>query len=325
MIFYEFIKYMFFTRRIKLKWLNRILYLSMFFLLCVSSISIASNRLTVFVAIEPQKYFVQQIGKDLVDIKVMVPTGADAHTYEPKPRQMVSLSGAKLYFAIGIEFEEAHLDKIISNNPEIKVIHTDKGIVKIPMAAHHNHEEAEDEDHHEGEEHDHEEAGHHDHHGLDPHIWLSPPLVKIQAETIFNALKKADPANKGQYEANYFNFIKEIDQLDTELKTAFREKSGMKFIVFHPAWGYFANAYGLEQVSVEIEGKEPKPAQLKELIKHAREKNIKVIFAQPQFSDKSARVVAKEIGGQVIFTDPMAYDWLANLRNVAEKFKAALK
>lgn len=302
-----------------MKRVNRIFNLSFFILLCVSSISIASDRLTAFVTIEPQKYFVQQIGGDLLEIQVMVPTGADAHTYEPKPRQMVSLSGTKLYFAIGIEFEEAHLDKIISNNPNIKVIHTDKGIEKIPMAAHHHHEAA---DHHEDEA---DEAEQHEQDGLDPHIWLSPPLVKIQAETIMKALKEADPTHKDKYDANYFNFIKEIDLLDTELKTVFKGKSGMKFIVFHPAWGYFAKAYGLEQVSVEIEGKEPKPAQLKGLIEQAREKKIKVIFAQPQFSAKSARVVAGEINGQVIFTDPMAFDWLPNLRNVAAKFKAALK
>lgn len=304
---------LFSTWRINLKQLNRILYLSLFVLLCINIISIASDKLSVFVTIEPQRYFVQQIGGDFVETKVMVPPGADAHTYEPKPRQMVSLSDAKLYFAIGIEFEEAHLDKIISNNPNIKVIHTDKGIVKIPMAAHHH-----EADSNEG-------IDHHEHQSLDPHIWLSPPLVKIQAETILNALKEADPAHKNQYEANYSNFVKEIDKLDTELKTVFKEKSGLKFIVFHPAWGYFAKAYGLEQVPVEIEGKEPKPAQLKELIKHARKNKIKAIFAQPQFSAKSARVVAGEIGGQVIFTDPMAYDWLANLREVAEKFKAALK
>jgi zinc transport system substrate-binding protein len=308
-----------------LKRMNRIFYLPLFILLYVSSISIASDRPTAFVTIEPQKFFVQQIGGDLVDIKVMVPPGADAHTYEPKPRQMVSLSGAKLYFAIGIEFEEAHLDKIISNNPNLKVIHTDDGIEKIPMKALHH--EADDHNH-EGSDNHTDEAdkdSHHGHNGLDPHIWLSPPLVKIQAETILNALKEADPVHKSQYEANYSNFIRKIDKLDTELKTIFNTKSGMQFICFHPAWGYFAKAYGLEQVPVEIEGKEPKPAQLEELIEHAKKNKIKVIFAQPQFSAKSARVVADEIGGQVIFADPMDYEWLTNMRNVADKFKAALK
>ncbi len=99
----------------------------------------------------------------------------------------------------------------------------------------------------------------------------------------------------------------------------------MKFIAFHPAWGYFADAYGLEQVPVEIEGKEPKPAQLKELIRSAREDNIKVIFAQPQFSAKNAKVIAGEIGGEIIFADPMAYEWLENLKDVADKFRDALK
>jgi zinc transport system substrate-binding protein len=298
---------------IHLNQLIRIFHISLFLLLCIGTVSIAADRLTAFVSIEPQSYFVKRIGGDLVDIQVMVPPGADAHTYEPKPRQMVRLSRAKLYFAVGIEFEEAHLDKIISNNPNLKVIHTDKGIEKIPMKA----------NHHEAGVHD--DADHHEHQSLDPHIWLSPPLVKIQAETILNALKEVDPAHKGQYEANCSNFIKEIDQLDTELKNVFKGKSEMQFICFHPAWGYFAKAYGLEQVPVEIEGKEPKPARLEELIRHARENKIKVIFAQPQFSAKSARVVADEIGGQVIFTDPMAYDWLTNMRNVAEKFKTALK
>jgi zinc transport system substrate-binding protein len=299
----------------------RLYFLILFLLLGFCTGVSASGKLSVFVTIEPQKYFVQQIGKDLVDIQVMVPSGADAHTYEPKPKQMTALSGARLYFAIGIEFEEVYLGKIISNNPQLKVVHTDTGINKIQMKAHHHDEEEADEDH------DHEvaEHAHHEHHGLDPHIWLSPPLVKMQAETILNALNEADPVHKGIYEANYREFINRIEQLDAELKTLFKGKSGMKFIVFHPAWGYFAEAYGLEQVPVEIEGKEPKPSQLKELIEHARENKIKVIFAQPQFSAKSAKVIASEIGGEIIFADPMAHEWLENMRDVAEKFRAALK
>ncbi len=272
----------------------------------------SDRRPSVFVTIEPQRYFVQRIGGDLVNCQVMVPSGADAHTYEPKPRQMAALSGARLYFAIGIEFEEAHLDKIISINPAIKVVHMDEGIKKIAMKSHHH-------DHETGEE------AHHEHHSLDPHIWLSPPLVKIQAAIILKALSEIDPAHKIQYEVNYKDFISRVEQLDAELKTLFKGKSGMKFIVFHPAWGYFASAYNLEQVPVEIEGKEPKPAQLRELISHARENNIKVIFAQPQFSVKSAKVIASEIGGEVIFADPMAYEWLENLKDVADKLRDSFK
>ncbi|MGD9044453.1 MAG: zinc ABC transporter substrate-binding protein [Desulfobacterales bacterium] len=297
--------------------------------------ALANNKLTVFVSIAPQKYLVQQIAKDLVDVKVMVLPGADPHMYEPKPKQMVAISKAKLYFAIGIEFEEANLGKIVSTNPQIKVIYTDRGIKKIPMAAYHHHDE-EGEHHEKAEvhkegEHRHEkgesanEDDHHDHGGLDPHIWLSPPLVKVQAHTIMNALQEIDPSHRALYESNFQQFVSQINELDAELKTILAGKQGLQFMVFHPSWGYFAHTYGLKQVPVQIEGKEPKPAQLKELIEHAKEKNIKVIFVQPQFSAKSAKLVANEINGEVAFVDPLAENWSANLREVANKFKSALK
>jgi zinc transport system substrate-binding protein len=289
---------------------------------------LANDRPLVFVSIAPQKYFVQQIGKDLVEVHVLVPPGTDPHSYEPKPKQMVAISKAKLYFAIGIEFEKANLSKIVSTNPDIRIVQMDAGIQKIPMAEHYHHDE---EGEHHDEENEHREKGEYhadeklDHNGLDPHIWLSPPLVKIQARNILSALQENDPSHRAVYEINYQQFVSKIDKLDTRLKTIFTGKKGLEFIVFHPAWGYFARTYGLKQVPIEIEGKNPKPAQLKELIEHAREKGIKVIFVQPQFSRKSAELVAKEINGQVAFTDPLAEDWLANLRDVATKFSAALK
>ncbi|MGD9251515.1 MAG: zinc ABC transporter substrate-binding protein [Desulfobacterales bacterium] len=299
----------------------------------------AADKLPVFVSIVPQNYFVQQIGKDLVAVQAMVQPGASPATYEPKPQQMADISKTKIYFAIGVPFENAWLEKIAAANPDMQVVHTDHGIDKRAMAAHHHHDEEHaeghhDTDHHEAE-HGHEKDGHHeegehdeDHHehaGLDPHIWLSPPLVKIQARNILDALQKADPAHGSVYEANFKAFTAQIDQLDANLKKTFAGKKGLQFMVFHPAWGYFADTYGLEQVPIEIEGKDPKPAQLKELIEHARENDIKVVFVQPQFSTKSAELVAREIGGQVAFADPMAEDWMANLRQAADKFQAALK
>jgi zinc transport system substrate-binding protein len=293
----------------------------------------AADKLPVFVSIVPQKYFVQQIGKDLVDAQVMVQPGASPATYEPKPKQMADLSKTKIYFAIGVPYEKAWLSKIAAANPNMRVIHTDHGIEKLAMEAHHHHDDQAEEHHeadsnHEKEEH-HEEAehdkDHHEHTGLDPHIWLSPPLVKIQAQTILAALQEVDPAHRSVYEANFKEFTAQIDKLDGDLKKTFEGKEGLQFMVFHPPWGYFAHAYGLKQVPIEIEGKDPKPAQLKELIQHARERGIKVVFVQPQFSTKSAELVAQEIGGQVAFVDPLAEDWMANLREVADKFQAALK
>jgi zinc transport system substrate-binding protein len=295
----------------------------------------AADKLPVFVSIVPQKYFVQQIGKDLVDAQVMVQPGANPATYEPKPKQMADLSKTKIYFAIGVPFENAWLSKIAATNPDMRVIHTDHSIEKLAMEAHHHHDDHEKGEHHGEEKHGNEKGEHHgkaehdkDHHehtGLDPHIWLSPPLVKIQARTILAALQEADPAHRSVYEANFKAFAAQIDQLDADLKKTFAGKKGLQFMVFHPAWGYFAHAYGLKQVPIEIEGKDPKPAQLKELIQHARENNIKVVFVQPQFSTKSAELIAREIGGQVAFADPLAEDWMANLRQVADKFQAALK
>jgi zinc transport system substrate-binding protein len=317
------------------------------FLLLVGDVS-AADKVSVFVSIVPQKYFVQQIGKELVDVQAMVQPGSSPATYEPKPQQMADLSKTKIYFAIGVPFENAWLKKIAAANPTMRVIHTDHGIEKIAMAAHHHHDEHDEGEHHGEDKHDHEKDAHHgeekhdhekdehhgeaahdeDHHehaGLDPHIWLSPPLVKIQARTILDALKEADPGNRSVYEANFKAFTAKIDQLDTDLKNTFAGKKGLQFMVFHPAWGYFAHAYGLKQVPIEIEGKDPKPAQLKKLIQHARENGIKVVFVQPQFSTKSAELVAREIGGQVAFANPLAEDWMANLREVADKFQAALK
>lgn len=309
-------------------------------ILCVlPMICLAAGKLPVFVSIVPQKYFVQQIGKDLVEVQAMVLPGSSPATYEPKPKQMADLSTAKIYFAIGVPFENAWLEKIADFNPNMRVIHTDHDIEKLQMAAHHHHNDEQTEKHHEGEhheaEHDHEKGEHHgkaehdkDHHehaGLDPHIWLSPSLVKIQSRTILAALQEADPAHRSVYEANFKEFTARIDQLDTDLKNTFAGKKGLQFMVFHPAWGYFAHAYGLKQVPIEIEGKDPKPAQLKELIQHARENGIKVVFVQPQFSTKSAALIAREIGGKVAFANPLAEDWMANLREVADMFESALK
>ena len=282
----------------------------------------AWGKVVVFVSIAPQKYFVQQIGKNLVDIQVMIPPGANLHVYEPKPKQMVAITRARLYFAIGIEFEKARLKKISRANPHMKVVHTDQGIQKIPMAAHHHRDEKSE--HHAEIEYGKDRA-HHASSGLDPHVWLSPPLVKKQARAMLIALQEIDPAHHLTYEGNYQTFVAEIADLDTELKNILSGKRGFQFMVFHPAWGYFAHTYGLQQVPVEIEGKNPKPAQIKELIEHARKNDIKAIFVQPQFSGRNAELIAREIDGQVVSADPLAEDWADNLRKVAQQIKVQLR
>ncbi len=266
----------------------------------------AQTSLHVTVSIPPQKYFVEKIGGDLVDVTVMVPAGAEPHTYEPKPRQLIDISKSAVYCAIGIAFDQTWLNRFRTANPRMLVVHTDKGIQKKPVHMH-------------GEERENESGRHHEY--LDPHIWLSPPLVKKQAEHIYGALVKTDPGNKEIYRRNYDAFLKELDELDEYLKNVFKEKGGeLRFMVFHPSWGYFAREYGLEQIPVELEGKEPKPADLMKLIDTAKQFGIDVVFVQPQFSEKSARTITEAIDGEIVIADPLSEDWDRNLRNVAQQF-----
>ncbi len=273
----------------------------------------AADPLPVFVSILPQKYFVQQIGMDLVKVQVLVQPGANPATYEPKPAQMTDLTAARIYFSIGVPFESVWLKKIAAANPELTIIPTDRGIRKLTMAAHHDADQ--------NEEAQPAKAHHHD--LRDPHIWTSPPLVMMQARTILIALQTGDPAHRAVYESNYRHFVNDLLELDAALRQILSGKKGSSFLVFHPSWGYFADAYGLHQIAIEIEGKNPKPAQLQELIGLAKAKNIKAVFAQPQFSSRNAGVIAKAIGGRVILADPLALDWGANLRRQAHLFEAA--
>jgi zinc transport system substrate-binding protein len=286
-------------------------------ILALSVLPVEAAVTRAFVSVAPQKYFVQKIGGDLVSVSVLVPAGADPHTYEPKPKQMAELSKSAVYFAVGVDFEKVWLKKIAATSPKLRIVRTDDGIAKIAMTVQYR-----DKENHPG----HAKTGRRHHAGsLDPHIWLSPALVKIQAEHILNALIAVDPKNRLRYKARYAVFSKEIDALDAELKNTFAGSKGEQFMVFHPSWGYFAEAYGLKQIPIEIEGKDPKPAQLQMLIRHARERGIRVVFVQPQFSAKNAEMVSREIGGQVVYVDPMAENWAVNMREVARKFRTFLR
>ena len=290
-----------------------------FFGVLHASAVFGAEGIPLFVSILPQKYFVEKIGGDLVDVSVMILPGASAATYEPKPNQMVTLSRAKIYFAIGVPFEKVWLKKIAGSNQQIHVVHTEKGIEKRPLARHSHVSK----DSGEGE---HEDVENENHGVKDPHIWLSPLLVMIQARTILMALQEIDPNNQVYYEANYRKFMMELLEMDAEIRGIFgRKGKEIEFMVLHPSWGYFADEYGLKQIPIEVEGKEPKPAQMKALIEFAREKSIKVIFVQPQFSTKRAKVIAKAIGGRIMFADPLAEDWGNNLREQALKIMTALR
>ncbi len=267
----------------------------------------SQTGLSVFVSIIPQKFFVEKIGGSRVTVQAMVRPGANPATYEPRPSQMAALASARLYFAIGVPFEKAWMKRIAAANPRMRIVPTQQGIEKMPMATFLH----DDKPHRRGI--------------LDPHIWLSPRLVKIQAGHIARALSEADPLHRQQYENAYQHFLRELDALDTDLTHIFAAQKGLEFMVFHPSWGYFARDYGLRQVPVEIEGKTPKPAQLKRLIEHARRRGIRLILVQPQFSRKSAQLIARAIGARIVEADPLAEDWAQNLRRCAAAIQKALK
>jgi len=264
-----------------------------------------NDKIGVVVTILPQADFVENMGGDKVDVTVMVPPGADPHTYEPTPSQLMKVSKAKMYAKVGsgVEFELAWMDKIIEQNKAMLVVDCSKGIQMMEMEEHHGDEG--DAEHHQGE---------------DPHIWLSPKNAKLMVENICSGLVRVDPQNEAYYTRNRDEYLAKLDTLDKDIQEGLSSLRNRCFIVFHPAWGYFARDYGLEQIPIEIGGKEPSAKDIANLVQEAKEQDIKIVFASPEFNPKSAEVIAKEIGGVVVFIDPLAKDYIKNMRLILNEF-----
>lgn len=266
------------------------------------------SNINVIVSILPAQTFVKAVGGEKVNISLMVEPGNSPHTYEPKPSQMMDISKAELYFAIDVEFEDVWLPKFKDLNPTMKVIDLTQNVEKMQM------QESHEKEGHEGHHHD-----AHGHQGEDPHIWTAPSNVKIIAQNIYNALIKKDPDNADYYKRNLDIFLASIDETHRQIMHILTSlEDGESFMVFHPSWGYFAKAYNLEQIAVEIEGKEPKPKELIYLLKEAKEEKVKAIFTQPEFSDTTAKIIAKELQIPVVKVSPLAANWSENLINIAK-------
>ncbi len=257
----------------------------------------------VTVSILPQKYFVKQICGDILDVNVMVGKGVSPATYEPKPKQMGDLQKSDIYFAIGVPYERVWLKKFSELFPKLDIVKSEEGIKKLPIFHHH------------GENH---EAT-----ILDPHVWLDPLLVKTQAKNIAIALIRHYPEHKSMFEKNLKTFEQKLDKLNEDLSNMLKDKKGATFFVYHPSWGYFAKRYELNQMAIEVEGKEPKPKELADIINEAKEHKVLAIFVQPQFSKKSAKTIAKAIGGKVITIDQLSEDWENELRKSVSKMVMA--
>ncbi len=274
--------------------------------------AMAKKVIKVHVSILPQKYFVERIGGDKVDVTVLVNPGKNPATYSPTPVQIQNLASSDIYFSIGVPFENGFMHKIKSIAGSIQVVDTHQGIQLRDM------------DDHDEDVKDSSGQSHH-HLGKDPHIWMNPVLVKIMAGTIFRVLVKMDPLNQGEYENNYHHFCKELDGLDKVLKASLEGLKGESLFVFHPSFGYFTDRYGLKQVAVEVMGKSPKGKQLFAIIKLAKREKTRVIFVQPQFNQQAAEKIASAINGSVLPIDPLAYDYLFNMRSLAKTLAAKLK
>ncbi|WP_022665985.1 metal ABC transporter solute-binding protein, Zn/Mn family [Desulfospira joergensenii] len=285
----------------------------------------AKSPLQVHVSILPQKYFVERIAGDLAQVDVLVKPGKSPATYSPSPDQIKKLAGSDVYFRIGVPFENGFLHKIEDIAGNILVKDTRQGIRLRDMEADHEGEEHEaEEDHDHGEE-GHEHGEDHHHEGKDPHIWMSPVLVKKQADMIFQTLADLDPEHRDIYEKNHNAFSQDLDGLHQELTRVLAPMKGENLFVFHPAFGYFTDAYGLHQIAVENMGKSPKGKELSRIIKLARTEKARVIFVQPQFDRNAAQKIASAINGAVVSIDPLARDYLANMRKIGATVAAQIK
>lgn len=297
-----------------------------------------SPKYRAFVSILPQKYFVERVGGDLVHVSVLVGPGRSPHTYEPTPRQMAELAKARIFFRIGVPFENSLMPKIESTFKDLTVVDLREGIKLRTMDVEDEHHDEEKptqagkepqghrgEGNREGKEPAREEDDHtHEAGERDPHIWLDPLLVKIQAKTICDALTKLAPKNANVYQKNLRKFQDDLDRINATVTEALAPLKGKELFVFHPAYGYFSDRYGLKQEAVETGGKEPSAKQLSALIAKAKAAGVRVIFVQPQFDRKNAETIAKAIGGAVVSLDPLAADYIKNLRDMAQKVRSAL-
>jgi zinc transport system substrate-binding protein len=282
------------------------------------------GNVRVVASILPIAYFVERVGGPDVEVSVLVGPGQDPHTFEPTPKLVTKLAEAQVLFEMGFPFEETLVKKIGSTFKNVQIVDLQQGIKLRAMTE--EEAEAEEAEHSHGHQHgqgEHREQSH-EAGEMDQHSWLDPQLAKIQARTIADTLIRIDPGHKEQYEKNLKEFQADLDAVHEQLTRALAPVKGKSFFVFHPAYGYFGDAYGIKQIPVQLGGKEPTARQLARLIELAKEDGVKVIFVQPQFSKKSAEALAQAIGGAVVSLDDLAHDYLKNLQEMAFKLESAL-
>ncbi|MDG6225490.1 MAG: zinc ABC transporter substrate-binding protein [Candidatus Thermoplasmatota archaeon] len=280
---------------------------------------------TVIVTILPQAEMVRSILGENVNLIVMVPAGQSPHGYSPTPGQMKDVAKGDIYFKVGsgIEFEVTNLPTIIETNPRMKVVDLSEGMVLKSFDEHHGvHSNDDEHDHDEEDDHHEEEDGHDDHDhegGADAHVWLSPKNMRIMAGNVYMAVIEADPDNEDIYKDNYEAYLQRLDDAISHIEDKLSPYQDREFLVYHPAWGYFGDDFELVQLAVESEGKKPGPQGVAAIIDQAKEHNISVVFVSPQFETSAANEIAQSIGGEVVPVDPLAENYIDNLKHIAEQ------
>lgn len=262
----------------------------------------AQAKPTVAVTISPQAAFVREVAGDLVNVVTMMPPGANHETFSPPPQDMEKLSAAALYLAMGLPPERASLlPKLAEMNKNMRIVDVQMEVAKTyaPRFFAPNDQ--------------------------DPHIWLSPKRAIVMVRMTAQELGAIDPANSATYTANAERYIARIEAADQEIQASFKTVWNRMFIVYHPAFGYFADDYNLTMVALEEEGKEADPRRFREVIDMAKEKGIKVIFYQEDIDGRQSRTFAEELGGQAEKVSPMATDYVENLLRMARTFAMVLK
>jgi len=274
-------------------------------------ISLSCNRSThvnesgiITVSIAPFEYFVSEIAGNDFGINIMVPAGANPHIYEPFPDQIAKLRKSIAYISNGyLGFEMTWLDRFYEMNRSM--VRLSLGDSITPIESLHEHE-----------------TGHAE--GADPHYWVSPKCASIMAGSVRDLVIRLNPSGREKYEANTLALLARINELDIKAQSLFTGFNGTPFMIYHPNLAYLARDYGLEEVPVEFEGKEPPPSRLKYLIDLARSKKISTIFVQKEYDSKNAKAIADEIGAVVVVIDPLSSDWLSATTDIIEKLHTSI-
>ena len=261
------------------------------------------EKIHVFVSIMPHAYFVERIGSPLVEVTVLVGQGQSPATYEPTPRQMAGLGKSRIYFRTGTPFEKGFIDRIYRNFENLKIVDLRAG---VPLR------------YFKGEKGEIRNAA-------DPHIWLNPRYAKVQAVTICSALSEIYPENSTRFVANLEGLLEDLDALDKRISEILKPFNGKNVYVFHPAFGYFCDAYDLTQVAIETEGKKPAPRDLVSFIKRAKKEKVTVIFVQPQYTTREAEAVARAIDGSVVPINPLPLHYIKNMEEMANTIEKSFK